>query len=428
MNAGPNEFEAGERVGEFRILGLLGKGGMGSVYLAEDERLRRRVALKVILPELADDPDFRARFESEARSAAAIEHPNVVPIHSAGAAAGHMYLAMRHIDGGDLDQLLKAGPLDAGESIEIFTKVASALDAAHAAGLVHRDVKPANILLEGPTHASVFLTDFGLTRRLGAATTQLTRAGEFIASIDYTAPEQIETAAVDARTDVYALGCVLYRMLSGSLPFPGATITQKMWKIVHEPLPQIPGIDGELNAVIARATAKEPDDRYPSAGDLGRAAQAAADGSKTEVLERSVASGGAATGFFEVPEQDPDQATHSMADEVFVSSEPATERISTPPARGQRSWWRRSGAAIAAAAVVAGGLLVAAVFIAGGSGGSSHTVVEKEIVTTPESITSTGSSSEAQPEKAPTREAPPEQAQTSSIAGLNRSPAMPIPV
>src|SRR6185436_18630656 len=262
---------------------------MGSVYLAEDTRLRRKVALKVILPELADQPDFRRRFEAEARGAAAIEHPNLVPVHAAGLLDGHLFLAMRFVAGQNLNQALdQHGPLAHNTASAILSKVASALDAAHAAGLVHRDVTPANILLESELGAEgVFLTDFGLVRGLDTGETQLTRTDQVIANLDYAAPEQIKGGRVDARTDVYALGCVLYRMRSGERPFPG-TDTQKMWKIVNDPVPPIGPEDDPLDSVIARATAKDPERRYPSAGDLARAAAEPGEALTAQLPERSV--------------------------------------------------------------------------------------------------------------------------------------------
>ena len=294
---------------------------MGSVYLAEDTRLRRRVALKVILPELADQPDFRRRFEAEARGAAAIEHPNIVPVHAAGLLDGRLYLAMRFVDGPNLNQALESnGPLDAGKAARIVADVASALDAAHAGGLVHRDVTPANILLEGGIDSGhVYLTDFGLVRGLDGGHTQLTRTDQVIANLDYAAPEQIQGGRVDARTDIYSLGCVLYRVRSGERPFPG-TDTQKMWKIVNDPVPAIGAGHDPLDPVIARATAKDPVARFPSAGDFARAA-VEPEGTATERLsERSVASGAAATGYFEAPEG----RVTPAATQSFRTSEPPT--------------------------------------------------------------------------------------------------------
>jgi hypothetical protein len=325
--ADSSEFRPDDRLGQFRILSHLGRGGMGSVYLAEDERLGRRVALKIVLPSLADQISFRRRFEAEARAAAAIDHPNVVPILSAGSVDGNLYLAMRYVEGIDLEQALRAsGPLSPTDAVRILGSVAAGLDAAHAAGLVHRDVSPANILLEGVLgRDSVYLTDFGLVRGIDGNETRLTNTGQLIANLDYASPEQVKTGWVDARTDVYSLGCVLYRMLSGARPFPG-TDTQKMWKIVNEPLPPVPG-DGVLDGVVARATAKDPADRFPSAGDLARAAIATLDGRAVASDEHSVASGIAATGCSDSAEKAGE--TGPVPTEIFVGTGAATRPMAS---------------------------------------------------------------------------------------------------
>ncbi len=356
---------------------------MGSVYLAEDERLRRPVALKVILPELAQQESFRRRFEAEARSAAAIEHPNIVPILSAGSAEGHLYLAMRHIEGSNLNQALdRHGPLDPEEAIRIVEGVAAALDAAHATGLVHRDVTPANILLEGELgRDGIYLTDFGLVRAVDSEETRLTRTDQVIANLDYAAPEQIKDGWIDARTDVYALGCVLFRMRSGSRPFPG-TDTQKMWKIVNDPVPPISDQEDPLDPIIARATAKDPAKRYPSAGDLARAASDAVSGRMSSREEHSVATGAAASGYSETEE--PGQATQLLETEVFVSrEEPATKALPPSESRDGGRRRRRLGTAAAALlALVAGGVAAALIATAGGSD-KPTTIVHSRTVTTP---------------------------------------------
>lgn len=374
MPVSEDQLESGQRLGDFEIIREIGRGGMGSVYLAEDTRLRRKVALKVILPELADQPDFRRRFEAEARGAAAIEHPNIVPVHTAGLLDGRLYLAMRFIDGINLNQALESrGPLEPSEATRILAEVAAALDAAHAGGLVHRDVTPANILLEGGTGSGgVYLTDFGLVRGLDSGETQLTRTDQVIANLDYAAPEQIQGGRVDARTDVYALGCVLYRMRSGERPFPG-TDTQKMWKIVNDPVPPIgPGRD-PFDPVIARATAKDPARRFPSAGDLARAA-AEPPAATQRLPERSVATGPAAAGYIEGS----DGRSTQEATEAFPSSEPST-RVLPPAAKSSKG--RAIAITVGVLALLAG-VAAAAVLIAGGNGGSSRTVV-RETVTAP---------------------------------------------
>jgi serine/threonine-protein kinase len=250
----PNALGPDDRLAEFQIIRRLGEGGMGVVYLARDEHLDRRVALKVIAPQLAHDPEFQRRFEAEARNAAAIDDPHVVPVFSAGSADGKLFIAMRFVDGTDLRTVLsESGAIEPRAATTIVTEVASALDSAHAAGLVHRDVKPANILLTGRPGAGVaYLSDFGLTKGLQGGGTQLTGTGQWIGTLDYVAPEQMTTGRIDARTDVYALGCVLYEMVTGSVPFAG-TDMQKMWNHVNEPVPPMEAMAPHpLDPVIAR--------------------------------------------------------------------------------------------------------------------------------------------------------------------------------
>ena len=295
------QFAAGTQFAGFRIVRELGRGGMGLVYLAEQPSLGRLVALKVITPSLAGDPQFRERFDREAHHAASIEHPNVIPIFETGVDGEHVYLAMRYVEGSDLAAIVREqGRLDPEHAVRVVEQIGAALDAAHAKGLIHRDVKPPNILLDGgEPDGHAYLTDFGLTKE-GAADSGLTGTGAWVGTIDYAAPEQIEGGRVDARSDVYALGCVLYESLTGELPFAG-TVPQKMWAHMHNPPPMPgesgPGPSGAFNPVIERALAKDPEERYPSAGDLARAARGAHAGATSASPERSVATGLAATGI-----------------------------------------------------------------------------------------------------------------------------------
>ena len=223
--------------------------------------------------------------------AAAIDHPNVIPVYEAGEEDGRLYIVMRWVEGTDLHKELRAhGAMPAPRAAAIVHQVAGALDAAHAAGLVHRDVKPANVLLSGE-HA--YLADFGLTR-FANAKTNVTTGGHFLGTVDYMAPEQFKPGPSDARADVYALGCVLYAAVTGRPPFIRETVPQTMLAHLHEPPPQAAGVSPDLNRVITRALAKDPADRYPSAGDFGRAALAAAEGRSITEEERSVARGAAA--------------------------------------------------------------------------------------------------------------------------------------
>ena len=295
----------GEQLGGYRIESVIGRGGMGIVYLAEQVRLERKVALKVISPELAHDAAFRTRFERESRLAASIDHPNVVPVYEAGEVDGLLYIAMRYVRGTDLKALLAQGPLEPRRAVALVAQVAGALDAAHASGLVHRDVKPGNILIEpgaGGGAERAYLTDFGLTKRLSSAS-GITKTGFVVGTLDYIAPEQVQGAPVDARADIYALACVLFHALSGRVPFERENDMAKMYAHANLPAPELaeaaPHVPAGLGEVVRRGMAKDPDERFASAGDLGRAAEAALAGHAPTVAERSVAVGAAAPGAAE---------------------------------------------------------------------------------------------------------------------------------
>ena len=258
-----------------RIEGVAGRGGMGVVYRATDVELERRVAVKVIAPAHADDPAFRRRFIAESRTAASLDHPNVITIHRAGEEDGILYQVMRFVEGEDLRGVLsREGPLEPERVVRILTQVASALDAAHASGLVHRDVKPANILLGAGDH--VYLTDFGLSKR--TAGTDETRTAGVMGTVNYLAPEQIRGQPLDARTDVYALGAVLFQMLTARVPFPGDSDEATMWAHLSAPPPRPsalrPDLPSGLDGVIRRAMSKHRDERHPTAGELAAVARA----------------------------------------------------------------------------------------------------------------------------------------------------------
>jgi serine/threonine protein kinase len=277
---GVADFEPGDVFAGHRIEGVAGRGGMGVVYRAIQIDLDRRVALKVIAPHLAQDEDFRQRFVAESRTAAAIDHPHVLPIYYAGESDGTLYIAMRFVEGEDLRHLIRAaGSVEPGRAARIVDQVGGALDAAHARGLIHRDIKPANVLLGAGDHA--YLTDFGLTKRLGAST-GLSRSGQWVGTLGYVAPEQIRGEPIDARADVYALGCVLFHALTGQAPYLREADEATLWSHLHDPPPPASmlaeGVPEAFDAVVERALAKDPGQRYQSAGDLGRAALAAAGG------------------------------------------------------------------------------------------------------------------------------------------------------
>jgi Protein kinase domain len=256
----------------YRIEGLLDRGGMGIVYTARDPDLDRVVALKIIAPEYTRDPTAVARFKSEARLAASLEHPNIVPVHRGGEHEGVLFIAMRYVQGSNLRHVIDAGPVALPRLAYIIDKVADALDAAHARGLVHRDVKPANILIcaEG-NNEQVYLTDFGLTKHLGSIG-DLTHTGNWVGTPDYVAPEQIQGLGVDRRADVYSLGCVVYEMLTGQVAYPRDSQMAKLWAHVTDPPPLPRARRADLvpawDDLIARATAKDLDERYATAGDL----------------------------------------------------------------------------------------------------------------------------------------------------------------
>jgi Protein kinase domain len=366
----------GDVFGGYRIEEVAGRGGMGVVYRAVQLDLGRPVALKLIAGDRAADPDFRERFQRESRMAAAIDHPNVVPVHGAGEQDGQLYLVMRYVRGTDLHALIKReGPLAPERAAKIVAQVASALDAAHAAGLVHRDVKPANVLLGGSARDEhAYLSDFGLTRLL-ASETHLTETGQWMGTIDFSAPEQLSGERIDARADVYSLGCVLHAALVGTPPYPRGTLPATLLAHMQDavPRPSERGAPIGFDRVMARALAKDPERRYPSAGDLGRAALAAARGESVTESERSVAVGPAAPEPTTNGHAGPPTAVTVVAspETAITVAEPRGTRVKAdpplpppePPAhRGRRRGTLAGGLLVAIAAAVA------ALGIAGGSG------------------------------------------------------------
>jgi len=268
---------AGSRIAGYRLEEQIGEGGMAVVFRARDERLQRQVALKILSPTLVADEEFRRRFIRESRAAAAVDDPHIIPVFEAGNANGVLFIAMRYVPGGDVGTLVRRlGPLSGARAAAIISAVASALDAAHAAGLVHRDVKPANMLVDArpdrPDH--VYLSDFGLTKGSWSSTS-LTSTGHFMGTLDYSAPEQIRGQKVDARTDEYALACVAFALLSGKPPFHRDEAMAVMYAQLSEPPPMLgslrPSLPPEVDEVMQRALAKAPEDRYPSCGEFADA-------------------------------------------------------------------------------------------------------------------------------------------------------------
>src|SRR5580692_9628708 len=275
-SGGSGEFSIGSLIAGYRLEERIGRGGMAVVYRAYDARLDRRVALKILAPALAQDEAFRRRFIRESRAAAAVDDPHITPVFEAGEASGVLFIAMRYVRGGDVRSLVdRRGPLPAGQVAEILSQAASALDAAHARGLVHRDVKPANMLLEASPDADrpdhVYLSDFGLAKG-SLANTGLTSTGQFLGTLDYVSPEQVEGRPVDGRTDQYALGCVAFELLTGQPPFPREQGMAVLYAQVSEAPPRLSsrraGLPAGVDDVVNRALAKAQGDRYPSCRDF----------------------------------------------------------------------------------------------------------------------------------------------------------------
>jgi ABC-type branched-subunit amino acid transport system substrate-binding protein/tRNA A-37 threonylcarbamoyl transferase component Bud32 len=276
------ELPVGSELLGYRVEVVLGRGGMGIVYLAEDLRLKRKVALKLLSPELAEDERFRERLLAESELAASLDHPNIVPIYQAGEADGRIFISMRYVEGEDLKKALRNGPLSPEYSLVVTSQVASALDAAHARGLVHRDVKPSNVLLapaaghEGADH--VYLADFGLTQRLVQQELSPDH-GPLMGTIDYVAPEQIRGEAVDGRADVYSLGCLLFECLAGAPPFRHKSDVALLFAHMREEPPSLTALRPELprgiDSVITKALAKDPEARYGTCRQLVEGAREA---------------------------------------------------------------------------------------------------------------------------------------------------------
>lgn len=370
------DLASGARFAGYVIEGVAGRGGMGVVYRAGQLRPSRIVALKVISPELADDSGFRERFTHESEIAASIEHSHVIPVYEVGEESHRLFIVMRYVEGTDLGRVIAAeGRVTPRRAVQILAQLTSALDAAHAHGLVHRDVKPANVLIARESSADhVYLTDFGLAKF--AVSGGLTRTGMFVGTIDYAAPEQFEGRRVDARTDVYAAGCVLYNMLTGSVPFPCESEAAIMWAHLSASPPSVrdavPTLPDEFDAVVARAMAKDPDDRYPSAGDLGRDAVAAADRQRATVRQGSVATGRAAPTPGSLPSasttpEGPRQPGDAAARAQARAGSPGGRQPTVLPARARP---RARIAVIAAGTLIAIAIVLLAV--SGAFSSSSH--------------------------------------------------------
>jgi len=340
----PTGFGVGRRIGSYVIEAVAGRGGMGLVYRARQRQPERIVAIKVISPEYAANPEFRNRFERESAIAAQIEHPNVIPVYEVGEDGELLYIAMRFVEGVDLgDMLAHNGRLEPRRAARLVAQVADALDAAHARGLVHRDVKPGNVLVAANDH--VYLTDFGITKRTADAA-GLTKTGVFVGTLDYVAPEQIE-GRVDGRADVYALGCMTYQLLSGGVPFPRGSEIAKIFAHLNDPPPRLADVPAPLADAVQRAMAKSPGDRFLSAGEFGRAVMAGAAGRSEPIAGRAVATGAVAIGR---------ERTRGEPGAI-AATVPSFDREDGAPARRTRTWALGGVGATLIAAIAAGVVL-----------------------------------------------------------------------
>ena len=308
--------KVGERIGPYEIVAPIGTGGMAEVYRAIDHNLEREVALKLLGQELSLDPQFRARFVREYRLAAALHHPNIVPIYDAGELADQLYIAMPIVGDANLIEIIKReGPLGLTRTVEITTQVASALEAAHAQGIVHRDVKPANILIAqqgNPVRDHAYLVDFGLTRTV-ESNTLLTRTGVFLGTPAYMAPEVLRARPIDGRADQYALACTVYQMLTGSAPFvrgnQAALITAHLYDVPPTLNSIRPDLPRSVSNVLERALAKDPDQRYPSMTAFAEALGSAAAEPETDHWRTAALAGAGALAAANPPRVDHEAGT-----------------------------------------------------------------------------------------------------------------------
>jgi serine/threonine protein kinase, bacterial len=380
-----SEDLTGRRLGHYRIDGVLGKGGMSVMYRATDIRLGRKVALKVIAEHLTEDPEFRERFVDEARNTSAIDHANVVPLYDFGEVDGLLYIAMRLVDGTDLAHLIKEGPLKPERALALLNQVAEALDNLHERGLVHLDVKPANVLVTSreSTAEHVYVADFGLTRR--GATGHRTRGGDFLGSPTYAAPEHLRGEPVDARTDAYSLACVLFACLAGRPPFQGAVPDVIQGHLNREPpaLSEFVAVPPAVDDVVRRGMAKNSKQRYGNCRELIAAARIAfesANRQDTAQLPRPPVV--SPTNY--PPTPPPGQPAYTPPAGVHSSSADPVRLRPPVPAGTSTAFTEESGGTRWVAPVIVGlvaiGLIVAAIYFfssqdtdGGGGGGDDPT-------------------------------------------------------
>ncbi len=364
----------GTSFGKYRLIELLGRGGMGEVWRAYDTVTDRVVALKILAAEISHDEVFQQRFRREAHAAARLSNPHLIPIHTYGEINGRLFVDMRLIEGRDLQSVLSRGPLAPVRAVRIIEQVAKALHAAHLDGLLHRDVKPSNILLD--TDDFAYLIDFGIARAPGEV--GLTAAGDVIGTCHYMAPERFSTAQIDTRSDIYSLACVLYECLTAQHPFPGDSVDQQIANHLATPPPRPsrtnPGLPGGLDMVIAKGMAKNPGDRYETAVELARAAH---DALTTPPLQPSVRMQSPTPYPIDAPARPdsrgqpqipplqnvpvPPTMPRRLPDAFSV---PGREHSAERPAEMTRSpsrpWWRRKAVVISGAALLSVAATVAA--------------------------------------------------------------------
>jgi serine/threonine-protein kinase len=381
MDADPR---IGTEIAGFRIEALVGRGGMGVVYRAEQLRLGRKVALKLLAPELSEDEAFRDRFTREWHVAAQIDHPNIVPIYEAGEAEGVLYIAMRYVDGADLRAVLRqAGRLTPDRALAILAPVASALDAAHSRDLVHRDVKPGNILIAsgiGPEeHDHVYLSDFGVAKQVRTAS-GLTRTGVMVGTLEYAAPEQIQGKDLDGRADQYSLACVLYHCLTGAVPFEKDSDVAMLYAHLLEPPPSVSErlheLPAALDAVIAKAMAKSSDDRFPTCRAFVAAAREALAGATMPLQPAApppmppTAVGASPSPPPPTPPSAAEAATTADPDRTLAGPPAAPPPGAQAPAPRRRRLSRKALAGVGAVVLVAG-VGVGGIIASGGGDGES---------------------------------------------------------
>ncbi|MEA2273354.1 MAG: hypothetical protein QOI98_2062, partial [Solirubrobacteraceae bacterium] len=383
------DLRIGSELAGYRIEALIGRGGMGVVYRAEDLRLGRKVALKLLAPELVENEAFKVRFDRESRLAAAIDHPNIIPLYEAREAEGLLFIAMRYVEGTDLRAVIAENTrLDPMRAVAMVGQVAGALDAAHQRGLVHRDVKPANVLVTSGTESAehCYLTDFGLTKDTSSSE-ELTEAGQFVGTLEYVAPEQIESDKPDGRADLYALACVMFECLTGAPPFKGDSEVAVMYAHLHGDRPRItsvrPDLPEGLDHVLMKALARAPADRYASCSAFVAAVRSELDAAGfTVVSPKPSGPGGSApqvpAGMTRIA-REPAKATRPAGAPVAATRlagepAPATQPAGAPVAATRLATAapeRRLSRALLAAAVVAVVAAGAVGAIAGKSGGGS---------------------------------------------------------